>query len=81
VVAYALQTQNARGTQVFRRVGLNKRAKFERACAAFSSSNEAQIEFLARGGPQRDRQGMDPDGDGFACDWDPAPFRRAAAQG
>lgn len=81
VVAYALQTSHARGTQVYRRIGLNKTAKFQRACAQFGTADEAQIAFLAAGGPERDRQGMDPDGDGFACNWDPAPFRRAAQQG
>jgi hypothetical protein len=29
---------------------------------------------LARGGPDKDPRGLDPDGDGFACGWDPAPF-------
>jgi hypothetical protein len=37
----------------------------------------AQIAFLERGGPKRDTLGLDPDGDGFACYWDPAPFRKA----
>ena len=31
--------------------------------------------FLEAGGPKRDRKGLDPDGDGFACAWDPRPFR------
>jgi hypothetical protein len=78
VVAYALQTKHALGTKVYRRVGINKRAKFERACAGYSTPDQAQIDFLAAGGPQKDRQGMDPDGDGFACAWDPTPYRRAA---
>lgn len=78
IVGYALETKHAPGTQVYRRIGLNKRAKFERACAGYSTPDQAQIDFLARGGPKKDRQGIDPDGDGFACDWDPTPFRRAA---
>ena len=49
------------------------------ACAAFASPDQAQIDFLARGGPERDRKGLDPDGDGFACSWNPAPFRKARA--
>ncbi|WP_432817003.1 hypothetical protein [Sulfitobacter sp. JB4-11] len=81
VVAYALQTSHPRGTQVYRRIGLNKASKFQRACAQHATSDEAQIAFLSQGGPERDRQGMDPDGDGYACNWDPAPFRRAAQQG
>jgi hypothetical protein len=78
IVAYALQTKHAPGTQIYRRIGLNKQAKFARACAEFNIPDQAQIEFLSRGGPERDRAGMDPDGDGFACAWDPTPFRRAA---
>lgn len=81
VVAYALQTSHARGTQKYRRTGFNRQAKFERACAEFATADQAQIEFLSLGGPERDRKGMDPDGDGYACDWDPTPFRRAAQQG
>ncbi|MGC1496433.1 MAG: hypothetical protein WA790_11550 [Sulfitobacter sp.] len=81
IVAYALQNKHARGTQIYRRIGLNKASKFARACAEFSHADQAQIEFLSQGGPTRDRKGMDPDGDGFACDWDPTPFRRAAEGG
>lgn len=80
IVAYALQTSHAPGTPLYRRIGLNKDAKYQRACAAFSTPDQAQIAFLESGGPSRDRQGMDPDGDGFACDWNPTPFRRAADQ-
>ncbi|MEL6451922.1 MAG: hypothetical protein AAFQ19_11725 [Pseudomonadota bacterium] len=79
VVAYALQTRHPVGTQVHRRFGVNNTAKFQRNCAEYASADEAQIDFLARGGPQRDRRGIDPDGDGYACAWDPAPFRRAAS--
>jgi len=25
--------------------------------------------------------GLDPDGDGFACSWDPTPFRLAGSSG
>ncbi|WP_147103428.1 excalibur calcium-binding domain-containing protein [Tateyamaria sp. syn59] len=78
VVQYALQTRHPKGTQVHRRFGVGSAARFERNCAAYNSADEAQIDFLARGGPERDRQGLDPDGDGYACAWDPAPFRRAA---
>ncbi|MCX7559079.1 hypothetical protein OS190_05820 [Sulfitobacter sp. F26204] len=81
VVAYALQTTHQRGVQKYRRTGFNKQAKYERACAEFATDDEAQIEFLSRGGPEKDRKGMDPDGDGFACRWDPTPYRRAAQQG
>ncbi|WP_420860940.1 hypothetical protein [Algirhabdus cladophorae] len=77
IVKYALETRNARGQAVYRRTGFNLRAKHARACAAYPSADLAQEAFLAAGGPQRDRNALDIDGDGFACSWDPAPFRRA----
>ncbi len=78
VVQYALQSNHPLGTKVYRRAGLASAAKFQRNCAQYNSADEAQIEFLTLGGPERDRKGLDPDGDGFACAWDPTPFRRAA---
>lgn len=77
VVEYALRTDHPVGTQVWRRVGLNLESRAARACAGYSSGDRAQLAFLDRGGPQRDRLGLDPDGDGYACGWDPAPYRRA----
>lgn len=77
IVQYALATSNPVGTKVFSRAGLNLEAKAARNCAAFASPDQAQIAFLDAGGPQRDRRGLDPDGDGYACSWDPTPFRRA----
>lgn len=78
IVAYALQTSNPKGTSIFRRSSFSSEAKAQRACAGFASADLAQEAFLAAGGPERDRQGMDPDGDGYACAWDPAPFRNIA---
>lgn len=75
VVEFALRTNNPKGTSLYRRSSFNADAKFRRACAGFTSDDLAQEEFLAKGGPQKDRLGVDPDGDGFACNWDPAPFR------
>lgn len=77
IVAYALSTQHARGTRVYTRTGINLASKAQRNCAKYASADLAQIDFLARGGPQRDRLSLDPDGDGYACGWDPAPFRQA----
>ncbi len=77
VVQYALSTNHPIGTQVHTRVGINKEAKAQRACAAYASPDQAQLDFLEKGGPQRDRLGVDPDGDGYACGWDPRPFRAA----
>ncbi|WP_170331567.1 hypothetical protein [Ruegeria arenilitoris] len=77
IVQYALSTSNPVGTQLYSRAGFNLQAKAERNCAQYPSSDQAQIAFLSNGGPQRDRKGLDPDGDGFACSWDPSPFRSA----
>ncbi|MDT8326849.1 MAG: hypothetical protein RQ750_05595 [Roseovarius sp.] len=77
IVAYALGTKHPVGTPVYRRVGINKSGKFERNCAEYASPDLAQVEFLKRGGPERDRLGLDPDGDGYACGWNPTPFRKA----
>lgn len=81
IVAFALSTDHAPGTQVFRRSGLNSEARHQRNCAQYASADLAQVDFLARGGPERDRLGLDPEGDGFACGWDPRPFRAAVAAG
>jgi len=78
IVEYALGTSNPRGARVYSRSGFNGSAKAARNCARFASPDQAQIEFLSNGGPQKDRKGLDPDGDGYACTWDPAPFRQAA---
>ena len=77
IVQYALSTSNPVGTQLYSRAGFNLQAKAERNCAQFTSPDQAQIEFLSSGGPQRDRKGLDPDGDGYACGWDPSAFRSA----
>ncbi len=77
IVSYALGTSNQPGEQVYSRSGLNSQSRFTRNCAKYSSSDKAQEAFLEAGGPQRDRMGLDPDGDGFACYWDPRPFRAA----
>ena len=79
LVAYALKTANAPGEPVYRRAfGSERRA--ERSCRGFSSPDRAQAFFLANGGPERNPKGLDPDGDGFACGWDPRPFRSVRQQ-
>ncbi|MEL7099584.1 MAG: hypothetical protein AAGM84_12215 [Pseudomonadota bacterium] len=78
VVQYALSTTHAVGTRVHRRVSVASAARTAQRCAEYASADDAQAAFLARGGPRRDRLGLDPDGDGYACGWNPAPFRRAA---
>lgn len=77
IVQYALSTAHPRGIKMYSRAGINLRARSARNCAGFSSPELAQIAFLEAGGPQRDRQALDPDGDGYACGWDPSPYRLA----
>jgi hypothetical protein len=75
IVEFALATNHAPGVQLYQRRGSLRSP--EAACAKYASPDQAQQDFLARGGPERDRLGVDPDGDGFACSWDPRPFRTA----
>ncbi|MEO1732702.1 MAG: hypothetical protein AAFR45_03600 [Pseudomonadota bacterium] len=79
IVSYALTTRHVRGQQQYTRVGINLPQRAERNCARYASADQAQIAFLEAGGPSRDRLNLDADGDGFACAWDPAPFRAAVS--
>ena len=82
IVDFALRTTHPKGRPIFPRPILIRAGRMDRVCAGFNSDDEAQIAFLDAGGPQRDRLGVDPDGDGYACAWDPAPFRALrSAQG
>ncbi len=76
IVAYALSTTHARGLAVYRRNPLLRGRNYERNCAGYVTPDLAQEAFLKNGGPERDKLGLDPDGDGYACAWDPTPFRR-----
>ena len=77
LVRYAFAAQHAPGQAVYTRSG-GSASQAARVCASYASADAAQTAFLAAGGPQRDPRGMDPDGDGFVCGWDPAPFRKSA---
>ncbi len=74
IVQFALSTSHAPGTTVYKRSGIGL-SNPERACGRYASPDLAQEAFLDAGGPERDRRGLDPDGDGYACSWDPRPFR------
>ncbi|WP_342076282.1 hypothetical protein [Yoonia sp. SS1-5] len=78
IVEYAINAPNLKGQEWYSRSLLSGQSRFQRNCAQYATPDDAQRDFLARGGPERDRRGIDPDGDGFACGWDPAPFKRAA---
>lgn len=78
IVAYALSAPNVKGQEWYSRFMLSGQSRYRRNCAKYNNPDEAQRDFLSRGGPESDRLGIDPDGDGFACGWDPAPFIVAA---
>ncbi len=80
IVEYALNAPNRLGQEWYSRSLLSGQGRFQRNCAGYNSPDAAQRDFLARGGPDRDPRGIDPDGDGFACGWDPAPFLLAAGR-
>jgi len=80
IVEYALSTTNNVGEPLYRRSALFAKSRYQRNCAKYPSPDQAQLDFLRRGGPKRDPLGLDPDGDGFACTWDPRPFRMVKAR-
>ncbi len=75
LVEFALSTNNRVGQALYSRFIPGAQNRALKNCAKFASSDLAQEYFLANGGPTRNPKGLDPDGDGFACHWDPAPFR------
>jgi hypothetical protein len=74
VALYAQQSTNAVGERVFDRT-VGARVAGVGSCGRYRDPDSAQRAFLAAGGPQSDRLGLDPDGDGFACHFDPGPYR------
>ncbi|MBW6416634.1 hypothetical protein [Celeribacter sp. PS-C1] len=78
IVEFALSTTNTVGQALYSRLIPGAESRAARNCAKYPSPDLAQEYFLKNGGPEKNPQGLDPDGDGFACSWDPAPFRLAA---
>lgn len=76
IIEYAVKAPNRLGEAIYKRSSLAL-SNNERACARYANPEEAQEAFLNSGGPQRDPKNLDPDGDGFACRWDPTPFQAA----
>jgi len=79
IVEYALRTNNPIGVKLYHRTIFAKAQVIFKNCDRYPSSSKAQEDFIKTGGPKWDLYGLDPDGDGFACDWDPAPFRSVRA--
>lgn len=76
VAGFALATSHPVGQPVYSRSSAST-DRSARACARYASDDLAQAAFLQTGGPEADGQGLDPDGDGYACAWDPERFRQA----
>ncbi|ABD54137.1 hypothetical protein Jann_1220 [Jannaschia sp. CCS1] len=76
VAAFALRTTHQPGQQQWRRNPFRRDGGS--LCAQFETRDEAQDRFLRDGGPERDPNGMDPDGDGFVCGFDPTALRASA---
>ncbi len=53
----------------------------DRDCSDFPSQRAAQNYFLAKGGPRRDPDHLDSDGDGTACETLPCPCRYGSGGG
>jgi hypothetical protein len=76
LVQYALNAPNRKGETIYPRSRIAI-SNSDRNCARYDTPEAAQQAFLKAGGPQRDSKNLDPDGDGFACYWDPTPFQKA----
>lgn len=74
IALFASQSTNAVGESIYPR-NVGARVGSVGNCGRFRDADAAQRAFLSGGGPVADRYGLDPDGDGFACKWDPAPYR------
>jgi hypothetical protein len=74
-----LSQTNPVGQKAYSRSILTGR-RAEKKCALYASADDAQLDFLRSGGPQSDRRGIDPDGDGYACNWSPEVFRNMLGQ-
>ncbi|MDB6179324.1 hypothetical protein PAF17_17695 [Paracoccus sp. Z330] len=76
LVQYAYGADHAVGQSIYGRAGASTATAIQ-VCGTFDDADAAQIAFLAAGGPRKDPRGMDPDGDGYVCGWDPEKFRQA----
>ena len=79
-VEFALKTSHPVGQKVYRRSVFSS-SKAAKACGKYRSVELAQDAFLKAGGPQKDKLGVDPDGDGYACGWNPGKYRSVANKG
>ncbi|MCB1366420.1 MAG: hypothetical protein KDK00_01525 [Rhodobacteraceae bacterium] len=76
VAEFALKTSNKVGEKLYSRFNPIGGALTRTACKRYRLPDDAQEAFLKAGGPERDPKNLDPDGDGFACDWSPETYRK-----
>ncbi len=74
LAVFARSVSNKLGEKIYYRNFISSSAAS--GCKKFFNKNAAQIFFLENGGPKNDFYNMDVDGDGFACKWDPAIYRK-----
>jgi hypothetical protein len=76
VISYAVEQARPVGAAgSFPRGAFASQRRAQGRCQAYRTADAAQAAFLEAGGPATDRLGVDPDGDGNACSWDPAAYR------
>ena len=75
VAKFARTAKNKKGEKIFTRSSFSIYDNWNE-CSKFKTKDQAQRNFLKNGGPYKDRFNLDPDGDGFACDWDPEIYRK-----
>tara|TARA_B100000287_G_scaffold142572_1_gene134365 strand:- start:372 stop:1070 length:699 start_codon:yes stop_codon:yes gene_type:complete len=74
IAAFARSTINPVGKRIYRRNYIRTGDELNN-CSRFRIKDDAQRYFLANGGPELDPLKLDPDGDGYACFWNPEVFR------
>ncbi len=72
IAAYALKQKNAVGQKIYQRSSI----RLSNCSRYRNDPDAAQRAFLRAGGPERDPRRLDPDGDGFACSWNPDFYRK-----
>ncbi len=77
VATFARKTFNKKGERIYSRSPFHV-FDHQSECAIFNTEDNAQRFFLGSGGPKIDIKNLDPDGDGFACNWDPTIYRQLA---
>ena len=73
-VQFAVKTTHPVGKRRYNRLTVNM-GNVTKPCLRYQSEELAQYTFLRSGGPNIDSRGVDPDGDGYACGWDPSVYR------